>query len=175
MTSFGGTYAPLASMLHERFSHLFRSDNLESSMTSPPADQALLCGCPGRRVSDQHILDALKALQIEHLARFGLDTEQDWASLLGLSEQQLLAIARVLLVAPRFVFLDRPSSALDPQKVGYVLALFSQRSISYVTFEEAAADLKPYTAVLELYPGGKWRWCLVEGGQLAEALQVGSA
>ncbi len=136
--------------------------------------EALLCGCPGRGVSDQHILDTLKALQIEHLARFGLDIEQDWASLLGLSEQQLLAVARILLVAPRFVFLDRPSSALDPNKVGYVLDLFSQRSISYVTFEEAPADLKRYAAVLELYPGGKWRWCLVEGGQLAEELKVGS-
>lgn len=56
MTSFGGTYAPLASMLHERFSHLFRSDNLESSMTSPPADQALLCGCRVLVVEDDFLI-----------------------------------------------------------------------------------------------------------------------
>lgn len=138
--------------------------------------EALLCGCPGRRFSDRHILDTLKALKVETIvARFGLDTEQDWASLLGLSEQQLLAAARVVLVAPKFVFLDRPSSAFDPEKTGYVLDLFRQRSISYVTFEEAPGDLERYDGVLELGPSGKWRWRLVEGGQLAEELRVGSA
>lgn len=138
--------------------------------------EALLCGCPGRRFSDQHILEVLKLLKLETLvARFGLDTEQDWAGLLGLGEQQLLAVARVLLVAPRFVFLDRPSSALDLQKVGYILDLFSQRSISYVTFEEAPGDLGRYDALLELGIGGKWRWQKVLGGQLSEGLQVGNA
>ncbi len=120
--------------------------------------EALLCGCPRRRVADEEILALLKQLKIETLAvRFGLDTEQDWNSLLGLSEQQLLAVARVLLIEPRFSFLDRPSSALNLKQTEYVLDLFNQLSISYVTFEETPADLARYDVVLELEAGGKWR------------------
>lgn len=120
--------------------------------------EALLCGCPRRRVADEEILALLKQLKIETLAaRFGLDTERDWNSLLGLSEQQLLAVARVLLIEPRFSFLDRPSSALNLKQTEYVLDLFNQLSISYVTFEETPADLARYDVVLELEAGGKWR------------------
>ena len=37
----------------------------------------------------------------------GLDKEQNWERVLSLGEQQLLALADVLLAAPRFVLLDR--------------------------------------------------------------------
>lgn len=136
--------------------------------------QALLCGCPISKVSDPELLDLAKRLKIENLIqRFGLDTEQDWASLLGLGEQQLLAVARAFLLAPQFVFLDRPSSALDSKKVRGILELFRQQAISYVTFEEMTGDLEYYDRVLELEPDGKWQVFPVEGGQLAQRSKAG--
>ncbi len=55
------------------------------------------------QVTDAVIETALQALGVEALVarNGGYDTEQDWDSVLSLREQQLLAIARVLLARPR--------------------------------------------------------------------------
>src|SRR3989475_4815148 len=43
----------------------------------------------------------------------GLDVELDWADVLSLGEQQLLACARLLLTQPQYVILDEATSAMD--------------------------------------------------------------
>ncbi|MGH8646666.1 MAG: ABC transporter ATP-binding protein/permease, partial [Gammaproteobacteria bacterium] len=67
-------------------------------------------------MSKDRILGALHELSIDSvLARCGgLDAEQDWANILSLAEQQVLAIARLLLAAPRFAFLHRVGASLGP-------------------------------------------------------------
>jgi putative ATP-binding cassette transporter len=124
-------------------------------------------------VPDGRIRDVLGALEIESiLARFGgLDTEHDWGGILSLGEQQLLAVARLLLAAPRFAFIDRPESTLDPADVERLLDLFVRHSISYVIFEETVGSLGRYDAVLELLADGRWRWSFVENGRMAEQRQ----
>lgn len=58
------------------------------------------------------VLEAVKLGYI--LPRFnGLDSMHDWASVLSLGEQQLLAFARLLLAKPTLVLLDESTSALD--------------------------------------------------------------
>ena len=47
------------------------------------------------------------------LARFSLDSTQEWSSVLSLGEQQRLAFARLLLSRPRLILLDESTSALD--------------------------------------------------------------
>lgn len=47
------------------------------------------------------------------LARFSLDSTQEWSSVLSLGEQQRLAFARLLLSTPKLVLLDESTSALD--------------------------------------------------------------
>ncbi len=128
-----------------------------------------------RDVPDEPIRDVLQALNIESiLIRFGgLDTERDWGGILSLGEQQLLAAARLLLAAPRFALLDRPASALDPERVQDILDLLAQRSISYVTFEETVGALGRYDEVLELLTDGRWCWSSVENGWKAELRQGG--
>lgn len=62
--------------------------------------------------------DLIRALEDVHLgyllSRFsGLDTTNEWSSVLSLGEQQRLAFARLLLSRPDLVLLDESTSALD--------------------------------------------------------------
>lgn len=62
--------------------------------------------------------ELIKALEDVHLgyllSRFGgLDTTNEWSSVLSLGEQQRLAFARLLLSKPDLVLLDESTSALD--------------------------------------------------------------
>lgn len=129
-------------------------------------------------IQDEQILDILAALNLEGLLERtgGLDSEQDWDNILSLGEQQLLASARLILAAPRFVFLDRISTALSPEDVGLLLRLLNNRGITYITlghsrFGRRGADdkLEDYDGILELAGNGHWSWKRVEGGKLVEA------
>jgi putative ATP-binding cassette transporter len=109
-------------------------------------------------VSDAEILDVLRLLDVDVVATRagGLQVERDWPNILGLGELQLLAIARVVLAHPRFVLLDHLATALTPDQLARVLALFGERSITYVTVAEGAAPATRYDAVLSLAMDGSW-------------------
>ena len=88
----------------------------------------------------------------------GLDKEQGWEMSLSLTEQQLLAVAKVLLAAPRFVFLDRVDTALGSEQLRKILRLLSGRSITCVNSGEAHGTRDLYHAVLEYSEDGRWTW-----------------
>jgi len=111
---------------------------------------------------------AVATLQVEHtLAGLGLDgivgraggldVERDWDDILSLDEQQLLSVARALLAAPQFAFLDRLSTALTADQVERVLQILNQRRITYVMVDDTESRLVFYDAVLELAEGGTWQ------------------
>ncbi|KAJ1399798.1 P-loop containing nucleoside triphosphate hydrolase, partial [Sesbania bispinosa] len=54
------------------------------------------------------------------LARFSLDSTQEWSSVLSLGEQQRLAFARLLLSKPQLALLDESTSALDEANEGHL-------------------------------------------------------
>jgi putative ATP-binding cassette transporter len=121
-------------------------------------------------VSDDQILTTLRALHLEPVlvrAR-GLDIEQDWDNILSLGEQQLLAFIRLLLARPRFVFLDRISTALSPSQVDQILKMLSDHSITYLTIGDTDDTLDNYDAVLELAGDGSWKWKPIQAGQIEE-------
>jgi putative ATP-binding cassette transporter len=122
----------------------------------------------GREFPEILVLEALHALQIDTiLKRFGgMDTQQAWESNLTLTEQQLLVVARLLVARPLFAFLDKPTSALDPEQVTRILILLKERSISYATFEENEDNLGHYDMVLELERNGLWSCSPVQDGQI---------
>jgi putative ATP-binding cassette transporter len=127
------------------------------------------------QVPEEQILETLRTLKIETLVtRFGgLDQRQHWENILPLDDQQILVLARALLSNPAFVFLDRPSTTLGPERVDWVLDVLNQHSITYVTFEngESLATLGRYDAVLEIKEEGAWEFKPVGSRQMAEETQ----
>jgi vitamin B12/bleomycin/antimicrobial peptide transport system ATP-binding/permease protein len=114
-----------------------------------------------RDISDDRIFGLLRALHLEPvLARAGgLDREHDWETLLSLEEQQLLAFIHILLAAPRFAFLDRASTALNPDQVQTILHMLSENSIFYINNNGIPDDpLDLYDAVLDIEEDGGWTW-----------------
>jgi len=109
-------------------------------------------------VDDARIAAVARELGLDPLlARIGgPDAEADWASALSLGEQQLLAAARVLLAAPRFVFLERPYTTLSPDQVASVLDALARHDTTYVTFSDREVELERYDEVLELSVDGSW-------------------
>jgi putative ATP-binding cassette transporter len=107
---------------------------------------------------DEEIVAVLRSLTLEPVLKRvgGLDIEGDFSHLLSLGEQQLLAVARVVLAAPAFVVLHNPGSTLAPEQLTLALARLSQASITYLTLGGVDAPPGSYDAVLELHAGGTW-------------------
>ncbi|HEV8549310.1 MAG TPA: SbmA/BacA-like family transporter [Polyangiaceae bacterium] len=109
-------------------------------------------------VSDDAIETVLRDLGLESaLARVGgLDAEGDFGHALSLGEQQLLAVARVVLAAPAFVVLHNPDSTLAPEQLELALARFGEAGITYLTLGVSDSPFGLYDSVLEIHAGGSW-------------------
>ncbi len=115
---------------------------------------------PTGEASDERILALLSELNL-NLALIqadGLDSERDWGTLLPLREQQLLAVAHVLLARPQFVFLDRIGAALGPDELRKILGKLSEASIAYIQNGGPADSRDLYDAVLTCGGDGGWTW-----------------
>jgi putative ATP-binding cassette transporter len=93
----------------------------------------------------------------------GLDTEQDWNLFLSLGEQQAMAFARLMIAAPQFAFLDRPTTILGAERVGELLRALRTHSITYLTIGDADGLDVHHDATLVLASDGSWTWT-VRGG-----------
>lgn len=109
-------------------------------------------------IQDEAILSTLKALNLDDvLSRAGgLDVERNWGDILSLGEQQRLAFSRVLLAAPRFVFLDHPSRALSECSIDDLLKLLRKHGITYMTLGDVADHPRFYDRLLEIAGDGTW-------------------
>jgi vitamin B12/bleomycin/antimicrobial peptide transport system ATP-binding/permease protein len=109
-------------------------------------------------LDDARIQAVLGELGADSLLRRagGLDVERDWDDVLSLGEQQTLALARVLLAAPRFVVLDRPTTLLGPEAGGRALDLLAARSITAITFAADGSLAERHDTRLEIGDHGTW-------------------
>jgi putative ATP-binding cassette transporter len=110
-------------------------------------------------VSDERILDVLRKVGLGTLAGRlgGLDAENDWGATLSLGEQQLLALARLLLAEPDFAFLDHAASALSEARRAEVYRLLAASRISYISVGDRQPSLLgSHDTLLELRPDGTW-------------------
>ena len=119
-----------------------------------------------RAVEDEQMTTVLRGLRLDGvLERMGgFDVERDWAATLSLGEQQLLSVARVILAAPRFVFLERPRATLGAAQADRVMSQLRERSITCLTLSDGDDRLEDYDVVLELADDGASTWKPVDAG-----------
>jgi putative ATP-binding cassette transporter len=122
--------------------------------------EALLPAGREHAIDDVQIASVLRALHVDGaLERIGgLDVERDWDDALSVTEQKLLSVARVILAAPGFVFLERPRATLGAEQADRVMTLLRDRSITYLTLGDGGDRLEDHNAVLELAEDGGWNW-----------------
>ena len=111
-------------------------------------------------VADPTIVAVLGELGLEPLlARVGgLDAERDWDDALSLSEQQLVAVARVVLAAPSFAVFQSPGTTLGAEALERLVVRLSGASVGCLVFGAPAGASDGWDAVLELRPDGAWAW-----------------
>jgi vitamin B12/bleomycin/antimicrobial peptide transport system ATP-binding/permease protein len=114
---------------------------------------------PDRAFGDDQLHDVLRRVGLEEaVARVGgLDAEHDWGGAFSRGEQRLVALARVLLIRPRFVFLDQVTEGLGPDQVGLFYRLLSEASITYLSIGENHQLVPFHDEFLELDEDGRWR------------------
>ena len=109
--------------------------------------------------SDAQLRAALHAAQLPELAH-DLDRQAAWGQTLSGGEQQRLAIARVLLKRPAWVFADEATSALDDATqasvYGQLVAMTTARGGGMVSIahRDGLAQFHTRSWVLEPAPGG---------------------
>ncbi|KAK9070614.1 hypothetical protein SSX86_011016 [Deinandra increscens subsp. villosa] len=101
--------------------------------------------------------DLIKALEDVHLgyllSRFsGLDTVNDWSSVLSLGEQQRLAFARLLLTRPDLVLLDESTSALDEANEAHMYEKVNAAGITYISIGHRTSLGKFHVNALQITP-----------------------
>lgn len=111
------------------------------------------------RISDEEVIRALREVKMESVAeQHGLHESGDWQHLLTLHEQAALLVARALLAAPDFVFMDRMSVALDAEDAREIIRRFADRGIGCIVLGEPDDDLGPFDAALTIRRDGTWSW-----------------
>jgi vitamin B12/bleomycin/antimicrobial peptide transport system ATP-binding/permease protein len=120
--------------------------------------QALVRTRQEKAISDEHILAAIRDAGLESVVTRagGLDTEREWAAVLSLGEQQLVAVTRLILARPAFALLDRVSTTLGPARLRQALRRLTDNSITYINFDEPSELVELYDAVLEIDADGAW-------------------
>jgi vitamin B12/bleomycin/antimicrobial peptide transport system ATP-binding/permease protein len=128
----------------------------------PPATlrQVLLPSDKAGDISDDSIVALLGEFNLQHIAGWtgGLDAEEEWGARLSLRDQQVLSLIRVMLAAPRFVFMDRIETAIGPEQIPRVLKMLQDRSIAYIHHAEEDGSTELYDAFLEYREDGAWTW-----------------
>jgi putative ATP-binding cassette transporter len=69
----------------------------------------------------------------------------------------LLTFARVLMVSPRFVFLDRMDSDFSQKQLSFLYRLLEEAGISYLSVGDRHTLFAYHDTVLEILGDGRWQ------------------
>jgi vitamin B12/bleomycin/antimicrobial peptide transport system ATP-binding/permease protein len=118
----------------------------------------LLYGLRSHILTDDELMDVVKCVRLEEtLNRVGgFDTRLDWSNILSTGEQQRISLARVLLLNPRYVFLDEATTALDRKGESLLYNLIQTRGMGYASVGHRDSLGKYHHVILELTGEGTW-------------------
>ncbi|MDT5181694.1 MAG: vitamin B12/bleomycin/antimicrobial peptide transport system ATP-binding/permease protein, partial [Mycobacterium sp.] len=126
----------------------------------PLGDLGAVTSYPRREgeVDPGRIQQALLKVALPHLI-IRINEIKDWAKVLSVGEQQRIAFARILLTAPRVVFLDESTSALDEglEMTLYQLLRAELPDTILVSVSHRETVEQHHDRQLELLGGGRWR------------------
>ncbi|UFW48734.1 MULTISPECIES: ABC transporter ATP-binding protein/permease [Bradyrhizobium] len=91
-----------------------------------PLGDAVIYPAEHGTVAPEKIAEALNAVGMPRLAK-RLDEDGHWNRILSLGEQQRLGLARALLHAPDYLFLDEATASLDEPSEGRLYRLLAER------------------------------------------------
>jgi putative ATP-binding cassette transporter len=146
------------------------------AVTVPPASETLflpqkpymLPGTLREQLYYPHVPAANTDAQLQELlervclpdlaARYGgFDTSRDWSRVLSLGEQQRIAIARALLIQPRYLFLDEATSAVDFATERALYGALGDSGITCVSVGHRETLLNFHHHELRLLGLGRWQ------------------
>jgi vitamin B12/bleomycin/antimicrobial peptide transport system ATP-binding/permease protein len=91
-----------------------------------------------------------------HERHGGFDTEQDWAEVLSLGEQQRLIFARLLLNQPAYVILDEATSALDIHNEALLYEQLQSSDITFLSVGHRPTLNRYHSSILSLTEYRTW-------------------
>src|SRR5439155_8824088 len=122
-----------------------------------PLRAALTYPAPETTFSDEKIREALQLVGLTNLAG-ELDATDHWEKRLWGGEQQRLAMARVLLHEPQWLFLDDATASLDEEAERLMYALLAERlprsAIVSIAHRPSVARYHTRRWTLVPHPGG---------------------
>lgn len=110
-------------------------------------------------VEEAQLDQVLERVNLADLAkRFGgFDTQQDWADILSLGEQQRLTFARLLINKPNYVILDEATSALDIQNEERLYQQLQAIDTTFLSVGHRSTLAGYHAVVLELSQDKSWQ------------------
>ncbi|MDE2088745.1 MAG: ABC transporter ATP-binding protein/permease [Gammaproteobacteria bacterium] len=146
----------------------------EGTVTLPPEDKylflpqkpylplgslrdALLYPAADPRVSDAELCKVLERVGLASFSEL-LGEVQPWSHILSLGEQQRLALARVLLQRPAYIFLDEATSAVDEpaERALYQVLAEDLPDSAVISVGHRRTLFGFHTRRLQLLEGGHW-------------------
>jgi putative ATP-binding cassette transporter len=121
--------------------------------------EQLLYGLAPEKNDDERIHEVIRTVGLETVLKRigGLDDGCDWCNAISQGEEQLFAIARLLLANPAFAFLDQSVSALTIDRGKRIYRILAATDITYVSIGDRPFLQDFHETLLELSDGGRWR------------------
>lgn len=108
---------------------------------------------------DDFLLETLNKVNLPDLAeRFGgLDSLENWSSVLSLGEQQRIALARVFINQPRYAILDEATSALDVNNEAELYHALTDLGTTFISVGHRPTLRNFHRQCLEVQAEGRWQ------------------
>ncbi|WP_373547572.1 ABC transporter ATP-binding protein/permease [Chamaesiphon sp.] len=109
-------------------------------------------------IEDTYLSKILIQVNLPDLERQhgGFDTEQNWAQVLSLGEQQRLIFARLLINKPRYAVLDEATSALDAQNEKQLYQQLRDSGMTFLSVGHRESLSDYHQSILDISTDRSW-------------------